>query len=134
MNTIDVRAELRFKTARSGGKGGQNVNKVETMVEAYFHIASSALLSPEQKALLTQKLSNRINAQGELFLKTQQERTQLGNKQLAIKKINELIHRSLVVPKKRIPRKPSMASKLKRLEEKKRDSQIKDNRRKIRPE
>lgn len=134
MTPVDIRAELTFKTARSGGKGGQNVNKVETMVEAYFNIAHSALLTPAQKLLVTEKLANRINAEGELLVKSQEERTQLANKHLVIKKMNELVNRALVVPKKRIPRKPSAAAKQKRLEQKKRDGQTKESRRKIRPE
>ncbi len=134
MNDIDVRSELTFKTARSGGKGGQNVNKVETMVEAYFNIAASSLLTPEQKILLNNKLANRINAEGDLLVKAQEERTQLGNKHLVIKKVNELVNQSLIVPKKRIPKKLSAAAKQKRLDQKKANAQTKEGRRKIRPE
>ncbi|MBX3239645.1 MAG: aminoacyl-tRNA hydrolase [Chitinophagaceae bacterium] len=134
MKKIDISSELVFKTARSGGKGGQNVNKVETMVEAYFHIASSVLLTTDQKMLLISRLSNKINAGGELLVKAQEERTQLGNKQLVIKKMNELINRSLIVPRKRIASKPSAAAKQKRVDQKKLKSKTKEGRRKIRPE
>ncbi len=134
MNKVDVSPELVFKTARSGGKGGQNVNKVETMVEAYFNISKSSILTGEQKDLVTSKLANRINAEGELLVKAQEERTQLGNRQRVISKINELINKAIIVPKKRIKRKPSAASIQKRLDQKKLNAQTKEQRRKIRPD
>ncbi len=76
---IDITKEISFQTTRSGGKGGQNVNKVETAVIASFHIDSSTLLSVEQKSLLKEKLSNRISADGYLQVKSQTHRTQLSN-------------------------------------------------------
>src|SRR5690348_8487186 len=109
MNKIDVRTEISFKTARSGGKGGQNVNKVETMVEGYFDVAASQILNEEQKQLVQQKQANKINAEGKLLVKSQEERTQLGNKQLVIKKMNALISQSLIKPKKRVASKPTKA-------------------------
>ena len=128
---MDIAAEIKFKTARSGGKGGQNVNKVETMVEGYWNIAGSALLTESQKNLVTEKLINKINADGNLLVKSQAERSQLGNKLLVIKKINALVTKALIIPKKRKPTKPGKAAKQKKIDTKKKAGEIKQNRMKV---
>ena len=120
--------ELSFKTSRSSGSGGQNVNKVETSVTVLWKVEDSAVFTESEKERILFKLKNKINAEGILQLTVSESRTQLQNKKIAIEKIQELVNKSLIVPKKRIATKPSRAKVEKRLESKKKLSEKKENR------
>ncbi len=128
---VTITPEIQFQTARSGGKGGQNVNKVETMVEGRWDVAASQLFTPEQKELISEKLQHKITAEGLLLVKSQSERSQLGNKQEVIRKMNQLVSLALVRKKARRATQPTKASKEKRIETKKRNTFTKLLRRRI---
>lgn len=118
-------AEVQFSASRSSGPGGQNVNKVNTKIELRFSVQQSAVLDENQKQLIVSKLKNRINNQGELLLTSGTERTQWRNKEKATQKFFELIEKALTKPRKRKQTKPTEASRLKRIENKKKQAQKK---------
>lgn len=120
--------ELSYKTSRSSGSGGQNVNKVETSVTVLWKVEDSAVFTESEKERILLKLKNKINAEGILQTTVSESRTQLQNKKIAIEKIQEMVNKSLIVPKKRIVTKPSRAKVEKRLESKKKLSEKKENR------
>jgi len=117
--------EFIFSTSRSGGPGGQNVNKVSTKVELRLNLLLTSAFSEKEKEIIFSKLKNKINKEGELILVSQAERTQFMNKEVVIEKFYELISKALTIPLKRTPTRPTFTSKQKRLELKRNRGNVK---------
>ena len=127
-------AEISFRFARSGGPGGQNVNKVETKVEVRFRPAESAALSDRQAARIREKLGSRMTVAGELIVTSEKTRYRERNREDALSRLAALIAGALVVKKPRRRTRPTRASKERRLDGKRRRATTKRNRRPPRDE
>jgi len=114
----NLESEFIFSATRSSGPGGQNVNKVNTRVELRFNLSSTSLFTEEEKSIISRKLKNKINKEGEIILISQSERTQQMNKNEVTGKFYDLIARALTKQKKRRSTRPTLTSKIKRLENK----------------
>ena len=126
--------ELVWKTSRSSGKGGQNVNKVETKVELLWDFNTSTMLSDFQKTKIAEKLASVINKERQLSVTCETSRSQLKNKELAIKKLNTLLQKAFAEKKKRLATKPSKASVERKITKKKNRGTIKATCKKVKPE
>ena len=117
--------EFIYSTSRSGGPGGQNVNKVNTKVELRLNLLLTTAFSEKEKEIIFRKLKNKINKEGEIILVSQAERTQLMNKSVVKEKFYDLISKTLTIPLKRTPTRPTQTSRLKRLDSKRNRSNMK---------
>lgn len=133
MKPHELIKELKFRTSRSSGSGGQHVNKVSTKVELIFDIVGSKLLTPEQKLLLHENLSNRIDKLGQLHLFCEASRSQRLNKKAVLKKFEALVFKALNPPPKGKGAKPLKANKAKRLTAKRKHAEKKAFRKKVTP-
>ncbi|MBI3585668.1 MAG: aminoacyl-tRNA hydrolase [Ignavibacteriales bacterium] len=123
--------ELRFRSSRSGGPGGQNVNKLETRIELLFDVAHSPSLTTEQRDLILKHLHSKIDTEGILRIVSQESRSQWKNKQDTISKFVLLLRGALKPRKKRLATKPSKSSKKRRVEGKKMRGEKKRSRGKV---
>jgi ribosome-associated protein len=128
---LDLTKEFIYRTSRSGGPGGQNVNKVSSKVELRFHVNNSEVLSEEDKALVHEKLGNYISQEGYLQITCQTDRSQLANKEQCIEKFYALLGKAFTKQKARKATKPSKASQRERIAAKKKLSDKKANRSRV---
>ena len=130
MDTENIFKELTFKAIRSGGAGGQHVNKVATKIELQFDVANALELNEDEKALIIKNLNSRLTKNDILILQCSESRSQFKNKQLVKERFLTLIKDALIIQKKRIPTKISKSAKRKRLKNKKQNAEKKEHRKK----
>lgn len=123
------RSELDVRVSRSSGAGGQHVNKTSSRVEIFWNVLTSRALSDDERLLLQHKLSSRLTSDGSIRIVASDMRSQSRNRELAEERLVETIRHALLIPKKRKPTKPSRAAREARLDEKKRLSNKKRDRR-----
>jgi ribosome-associated protein len=131
MDATRLLPDLTYQFARSGGKGGQNVNKVATKAELRFSVRDSGLLTEDERTLLLDKLASKLTSEGELVLTHQTERTQLANKDKVTQKFVRLIEKAFEQPKPRRATRPSKAAVEERRADKRQRSTVKANRRRV---
>ena len=124
----EILRSVTFKTSRSGGKGGQNVNKVSSKVELIFDLSANEYLNDDEKTLIKSRLENRLDSEGLLHIVSQEDRSQLLNKEKTVAKLLELLKKSVHVQKKRKPTKIPKGVIEKRLKNKAYTSERKKNR------
>ncbi|SEH79148.1 ribosome-associated protein [Paenimyroides aquimaris] len=128
MNKEIIKTEIQYKAVRSSGAGGQNVNKVATKVQIQFFVEQSNGLTADEKATLTTKLANRITKDGFIMVECSETRSQLKNKELCTQRLFLLLENALKKDKKRIATKIPKAVIKKRLEDKQKNAEKKENR------
>lgn len=131
VNANLILSELQFTASRSSGPGGQHANKVETRVQVRFDVAQSVILTDAEKETLQKAHANKLTKEAVLIIDCEEKRSQLKNKQIAIKKLNRLFEKAFTVTKRRKPTKPSKAAKMERLKSKKKHAEKKNLRGKI---
>jgi len=130
LSKADLQREITYKASRSGGKGGQNINKVSSRVELLFPVSDSLLFNDDEKATLKFKLQSRLNKDGLIQVICDEERSQYLNKEKATERLITLLSKALHKPKVRKPTKISKAMKTARLEKKRMNALKKENRKK----